>query len=456
MAIKKSKSALVKAVSELKETDYSKEPDLNQIYRRLQNGRKQFGEIFDKNIKAVMQISSLDLTMQYQTEKIVDISRRVAKATETIFGISSDDSLMSGKANNQHEELTSTIVEVSSDANEVYHKIQAGQTELTNIKEISEQAIDVSSTLREDMDKLLKILEHMSDVIEGIDSISTQTNLLALNASIEAARAGEAGKGFAVVAGEIRTLAEETQKLTGSMGEFVETIKDASQKSVHSAASTIDALDSMSDKIHYVWGLNDENQQRLSKVNDSIGSIAAVSEEITSSMAEMENQLRNSTDFMNQVSQDLKQAVEPVVGIEETLDETVKQMGSMSDDAFYHLDNSEFAKYVNNAISAHHTWLGNLKNMVTSRTVMPLQLDSSKCGFGHFYYSMTPKRIPQILPIWDALEIKHRKFHTYGGGVIAALKNGAYADAERIYKEAEEYSKELISDLEQILQEAQS
>ena len=456
MAIKKSKSALVKAVSELKETDYSKEPDLNQIYRRLQNGRKQFGEIFDKNIKAVMQISSLDLTMQYQTEKLVDISRRVAKATETIFGISSDDSLMSGKANNQHEELTSTIVEVSSDANEVYHKIQAGQTELTNIKEISEQAIDVSTTLREDMDKLLKILEHMSDVIEGIDSISTQTNLLALNASIEAARAGEAGKGFAVVAGEIRTLAEETQKLTGSMGEFVETIKDASQKSVHSAASTIDALDSMSDKIHYVWGLNDENQQRLSKVNDSIGSIAAVSEEITSSMAEMENQLRNSTDFMNQVSQDLKQAVEPVVGIEETLDETVKQMGSMSDDAFYHLDNSEFAKYVNNAISAHHTWLGNLKNMVTSRTVMPLQLDSSKCGFGHFYYSMTPKRIPQILPIWDALEIKHRKFHTYGGGVIAALKNGAYADAERIYKEAEEYSKELISDLEQILQEAQS
>lgn len=456
MAIKKSKTALVKAVSELKETDYSKEPDLNQIYRRLQNGRKQFGEIFDKNIKAVMQISSLDLTMQYQTEKIVDISRRVAKATETIFGVSSDDALMSGKANNQHEELTSTIVEVSSDANEVYHKIQAGQTELTNIKEISEQAIDISSTLRKDMDKLLKILEHMSDVIEGIDAISMQTNLLALNASIEAARAGEAGKGFAVVAGEIRTLAEETQKLTGSMGEFVETIKDASQKSVHSAASTIDALDSMSDKIHYVWGLNDENQQRLSKVNDSIGSLAAVSEEITSSMAEMENQLRGSTDFMNQVSQDLKQAVEPVVGIEETLDETVKQMGTMSDDAFYHLDNSEFAKYVNNAISAHHTWLGNLKNMVDSRTVMPLQLDSSKCGFGHFYYSMTPKRIPQILPIWDALEIKHRKFHTYGGDVIAALKSGAYTDAERIYKEAEEYSKELISDLEQILQEAQS
>lgn len=456
MAIKKSKTALVKAVSELKETDYSKEPELNQIYRRLQNGRKQFGEIFEKNIKAVMQISSLDLTMQYQTEKIVDISRNVAKATETIFGISSDDPLMSGKASNQHEELTSTIVEVSSDANEVYHKIQTGQNELTNIKELSDQTIDVSSELQKDMDKLLEILGHMSDVIEGIDSISTQTNLLALNASIEAARAGEAGKGFAVVAGEIRTLAEETQKLTGSMGEFVEAIKKASEKSTQSAASTVDSLDTMSDKIHHVWDLNDESLQGVSKVNDSIRSIAAVSENITSSMAEMENQLRNSTDFMNQVSQDLKQAVEPVVGIEETLDETVKQMGALSNDAFYHMDNSEFAKYVNNAISAHQSWLGNLKKMVDSRTVIPLQLDSSKCGFGHFYYSMTPRRLPQILPIWDALEMKHRRFHKFGGEVIQALHNGAYQNAEALYREAEEYSKELISDLEQILQAAKA
>ena len=51
----------MKAVSELKATDYSKEPELNRIYQRLSNGRKQFAEILEKNINAVMQISSLDL-----------------------------------------------------------------------------------------------------------------------------------------------------------------------------------------------------------------------------------------------------------------------------------------------------------------------------------------------------------------------------------------------------------
>ncbi|MDE7017280.1 MAG: hypothetical protein K2P65_06830, partial [Lachnospiraceae bacterium] len=130
MAIKNNKTALMRAVSELKDTDYSREPELNKIYSRLFQGRRQFAEVFEKNIKAVMQISSLDLTMQYQTEKILDISRKVSKATETIFGPSG----ASGRSNNQHEELTNTIIDVSGDTDEVYRKIDAGQNELTNIK----------------------------------------------------------------------------------------------------------------------------------------------------------------------------------------------------------------------------------------------------------------------------------------------------------------------------------
>lgn len=437
---------LIRAVAELREEDYSRDPELAGVYQRLLKGRRQFEDVIEKNMKAVMQISSLDLMLQHETDKILEISRNVTKATEMIFGSGVG---MSG--HNPVEELTNTIIKASEQTEEVYKKIEKGQSELTNIKELSTQAISISSEMQKDMDELFQIIDRMNEVIGGINSISLQTNLLALNASIEAARAGEAGRGFAVVADEIRGLAEETQKLTNTMGEFVEGIKTASQKSGKSAASTVEALGSMTEKIGNVWEINDENQRHVSKVNESVSSLAAVSEEISSSMTEMENQLKDSTSVMQNVGEEMQKATKPVVEIEKILDEAVKSMGVMTDDAFYSLEASEFAKYVTSAITAHRTWLDNLRRMVAERTVLPLQLNASKCGFGHFYYAMTPKN-PQVRSVWDILGDKHKRFHAFGSDVIKCLYDEDYMRAEQLYREAEAYSKELIADLEKIVQ----
>ena len=448
MQIGKKNSDLVNAVAELKSADYSREPELNAIYQRLVRSREQFVELLEKNVKAVMQISSLDLTMQHETDKILAISNNVEQATQSLFG-------SSGSSNNQQEELTNTIVGVSEEVAEVYKKIEDCQRELTGIRDLSSQTIQISSEMQTDMDNLLDVINRMSEVIAGIDSISLQTNLLSLNASIEAARAGSAGRGFAVVAAEIRGLAAKTHELNGNMGTFVEEIKSASQKSASSAKETVNALGMMTEKIGTIWSLNDESQNHVSKVNDSMGSITAVSEEISSSMAEMEHQLRDSTDFMRSVSQELKTATEPVVEIEKTLDDSVKQMGVMSEDSFFRLKNSEFAKHIHNAITAHKTWLKTLENIAKKRSIMPLQLDSTKCGFGHFYYAMTPNT-PEIRPIWNALGDKHKRFHKYGGEVIQALNNADYPMAEQLCAEAKDFSRELISDMEQILKIAES
>ncbi|GFI30462.1 MAG: hypothetical protein HFH50_01030 [Lachnospiraceae bacterium] len=444
---------LVKSISELRDDNYAGEPELGSIYQRLVHSRDQFSEILEKNLKAVMQISSLDLTVQHETDKILEISHNVAKATEVIFGASGDHSEVEG--NNSLEQLTNTIIRVSEETEEVYQKIEKGQQELTAIRDLSSQAIEVSKEMRKDMDELLDVINNMNEVIAGIESISMQTNLLALNASIEAARAGRAGRGFAVVADEIRALAEQTQKLTGDMGEFVEGIRGASQKSAGSTTNTIDALGTMTGKIGNVWELNDENQKHVSKVSESVTSLAAVSEEISSTMAEMENQLRNSTDFMRDIGNELMKATEPVVEIEETLDSAVKQMGAMSADSFFHMKNSEFCRYVQNAIHAHRTWIKNLEKMVRERVIVPLQLDSTKCGFGHFYYSFTPE-IPGIREIWDGLAEKHQKFHGFGSDVINALFSEDYAKAEQVCRAAEEYSRELISDMEKMLRIAEA
>lgn len=455
MALMKKRSELIDSIAELKAADYSKEPKLEAIYQRLSKGREQFEIVMDRSLSAVMQISSLDLVLTKQTDEVIEISESVGEATEKIHAAAEDSSLVAGQVSDQHEELTRTIIQASEDTNEVHKKIEASQDELSLIKDLSLHTIEGSREMQQDMDALLDVITHMNEVISGINSISSQTNLLALNASIEAARAGEAGRGFAVVAEEIRKLAEETQTLTSNMGEFVDRIKNASQKSADSVNSTIDALGTVTEKIENVWAINNENQKHLANVNDSISSLAAVSEEISSSMVEMENQsvsikeecaiLTDNTKHLRSVSKQLKKATEPVSTIETMLDEASKQLGDMTDDAFFRMRYSEFIKYMDRAIDAHQAWLDNLKKMVDKRTLIPIQFNAAKCGFGHFYYSMTPKT-PEIKEIWVQVENKHKKLHGYGKEVMQAIINENYSEAENYYKEAADYSKELIDD----------
>lgn len=465
MELMRKKSDLIDSVANLQNADYSKQPKLGGIYDRLIQGRSQFERVMDKNISAVMQISSLDLILKQQTEHMVNICESVGDATEAIESAADESATVAGQVNEQHEELTRTIIQSAEDTSEVNKKIISGQEELSSIKELSLSTIDDSKEMQKDMDALMEIIGRMNEVIAGINSISSQTNLLALNASIEAARAGDAGKGFAVVAEEIRKLAEETQQMTANMGHFVESIKEASAKSTKSVISTIEALNTVTEKIGNVWEMNDENQKHVARVNDSISSLAAVSEEISSSMMEVENQsvkikeqchtLTENTRLLRKVGKDLKKAVEPVVAIEEMLDASTKQLGDMTDDAFFRMEYKEFTGYMDRAIDAHQAWLGNLKKMVDTKNIVPLQYDAKKCGFGHFYYSMTPKT-PEIREVWVKLEEKHKKFHNFGNDVKRCIMNEDYAGAEKYYKEAEQYSKELIGDFEQMKKIAMS
>ncbi len=465
MKLGNKKAKLIQAIAKMQNENYASEPQLEEIYQRLVTGREQFEGAFEKNLNAVMGISSLDLALQQHTENMIDISNDVAEETNVISDAAGECSSVAVMVNSQHEELTHTIIQASEATEQVYKKIEAGQQELTGIKKLSEETIKISEIMQKDMDELVGVINSMNEVIAGINSISSQTNLLALNASIEAARAGEAGKGFAVVAEEIRKLAEQTQTLTASMGEFVEGIRTASQKSTESATDTIQALNTMTEKIGNVWAINDENQKHVSSVNDSISSLAAVSEEISSSMAELESQtdsieeqckcLKDNTSQMRAISKDLQKVTAPIADIEKTLDEAAKQMGTMTDDEFYRMQQKDFARLIGNAIAAHENWLANLKEMVETKSVLPLQLNAAKCGFGHFYYSMTPKR-PALKPTWEALEQKHIRFHKYGSDVINALMKEDYAKAKQVYEEANTYSHELIGDLKELKKIAES
>lgn len=460
------KQNLLLAMSELEEADYgAKSAELDQMYHRLLAGRTQFEEVLANILDSLMQISSLDLSLNHYSEILGKVSDSVSDATELIHSASDEAESIAKMVSVQHEELTNTIIEISEESNAVYQRIDEGQQELTDTKELSDSTINASREMQQDMNQLSEIISQMNNVIAGINAISAQTNLLALNASIEAARAGDAGKGFAVVADEIRQLADETKQLTASMGNFVADILSASAKSVESVDNTIDSLEIVTQKISRVWELNEDNRQHVEKITNNISSLASLSEEISSSIIELESRssdingqcsvLHEDTERLREHGKNIYDIARPLEAIELTLDESAKVMGTMAKDAFYKLEDYNFAEYIQKAIAAHKNWLGNLERIVKERTILPLQVNDRKCGFGHFYYAIEPGR-PEIMKLWKELGEKHKKFHAYGKEAIDALFAEDYNKAERIYQDASRYSEELIKDLEHILENLQS
>lgn len=449
---------LLSSISELENADYGKtSAELEQIYRRLLAGRTQFEDVMSKIFDSLMQISSLDLALGHHAELIQQVSDSVSAATELIHEASSEAASVSSTVSAQHEDLTNTIIAVSEASGSVYQKIDEGQQELTETKSLSDSTITSSREMQQDMNQLSDIISQMNNVIAGINSISSQTNLLALNASIEAARAGETGKGFAVVAEEIRQLADETQKLTASMGHFVTDIHNASEKSVKSVDMTIESLQTVTQKISHVWELNEDNRKNVETITNNISSLASLSEEISSSIIELESRssdiesqcgvLHEDMSKLQQHGRDIDNIAAPLETIEASLDESAKVMGTMTRDAFYRLENKNFAEYIEKAIAAHKNWLANLERIVKQKTILPLQINDRKCGFGHFYYAMNPTN-PEVIKLWKELGEKHKKFHSYGKQVLDALFDEDSSKAERIYDEAVQYSRTLIQDLE--------
>ena len=313
--------------------------------------------------------------------------------------------------------------------------------------------------MKDNMENLFDVINHMNEVIDGINSISGQTNLLALNASIEAARAGEAGKGFAVVAEEIRKLAEETQKMTANMGEFVECIKEASGKSADSANAAVTAMNNMNEKINSVWKINDENQKSVGRITDSVSSLAAVSQEISSSMDEMATQAsniqkqceeqQNETQKLLTIGINLKDAAAPVHQVEKDINAAITTIGEMGKDPFYVMDNSFFLKNMEKAETTYNEWVAFIKDTVDSKTVTHIQTSERKSAFSYLINAMQPQN-EQVRAIWNKIVEDYKKVHETGKNVVKAVDNQEFDKAQQLFQEVENASKTIIAEIKQM------
>lgn len=284
----------------------------------------------DQTAATSRDLSSSSEELSVSTAEIADIVEEVSATFQTVAESANRQATESEhiqtvfqKIANRTNEISERVqmtaknsVEASSFANKG-NEIIVESMEQMSLIQLS--AANVADTMKELKEKSNKIHE----ILNIIMNISKQTNLLALNASIESARAGEYGRGFAVVADEIRSLSEETSKSIESISTIIfeigKTMEEAANlteqgnRTVEIGMEKVkNAGDSFNDIKQSTQMLSDDIAQVLQETvniqnevgiaNTEVGTITAISREISGQMQTVAASSEQQTASIEEVS----------------------------------------------------------------------------------------------------------------------------------------------------------
>jgi len=151
----------------------------------------------------------------------------------------------------------------------------------------------------------LAAMKEIASKVTVIEEIARQTNLLALNAAIEAARAGEQGKGFAVVAGEVRKLAENSQKAAAEINRLSTRSVAVAEAAGERLGSMVPEIRRTADLVQEIAAAGREQEAGAGQINASIRTLdgviqqnAAASEEMAATAEELSAQAAQLLEVM--------------------------------------------------------------------------------------------------------------------------------------------------------------
>lgn len=129
--------------------------------------------------------------------------------------------------NNNAKEIMTLSMNGETDSRQILERAQSLNDTTTQAAERTRNMYEQVRRETEAAIEKSKAVDRINELTKTILEISSQTNLLALNASIEAARAGESGRGFAVVADEIGNLATQTQDTVSDINRIIKEVYEA-------------------------------------------------------------------------------------------------------------------------------------------------------------------------------------------------------------------------------------
>jgi methyl-accepting chemotaxis protein len=265
--------------------------------------------VITRNVESVQNKTDVQMESVIQTADSVEGIIKHIRSLENAVDVQADTISRSSES----------IEQMVGDIDSVRSVVRQAHATTGNLSQSSDAGRKMLNNLTEELTRIADQSAFLEKANAALVNIAAQTNILAMNAAIEAAHAGEAGRGFAVVAGEVRSLAELSNKESASISNEIKNMRNGIEKIRQVSAGTVDTLGSMFTEVT-------DMQASLNTVNTAVEAQASNGAQVLNALTSLRkttDQVRIGSDEIQKESGSIHNVIENLKSISRDVNDSI-------------------------------------------------------------------------------------------------------------------------------------